>query len=240
MLYVAVTVVLTGLMKYTKLGSAAPMADALKATGNPWAVGLVSLGAIAGLTTVVMIDLLGQSRVFFAMSRDRLLPGWLGEIHPRLGTPHRITLIVGIVVALMAMTIPVSALANLVSIGTLAAFVIVSIGVLVLRRRRPDLQRGFRVPALPVVSVLSVLACTYLMLNLAVETWIRFGVWMAIGFGVYFGYGRKHSRLEHRVTPPPGLPARERATCPNRREAQRAAAGRYAAAASQPPRDAQR
>ncbi len=173
-LYVAVTVVLTGIVKYTHLGGAAPMADALKATGNGWAVGLVSLGAIAGLTTVVMIDMLGQSRVFFAMSRDRLLPAWLGQVHPRFGTPHRLTVMVGVIVAAIAMTTPVSTVANLVSIGTLAAFVMVSIGVFVLRRKRPELKRGFRVPALPVVSVCSVLACGYLMLNLAVETWIRF------------------------------------------------------------------
>ena len=156
-----------------------------------------------------MILLLGQSRVLFAMSRDRLLPPGLATVHPKYGTPYKITLITGVVVAVLAGFIPLSTLAELVNIGTLFAFVLVSIGVIVLRRTRPDLQRSFRVPRVPVLPILSVLACFYLMLNLPGETWIRFGVWMVIGIVVYFGYGRSHSRFN---TPgePRGRRRRER------------------------------
>jgi APA family basic amino acid/polyamine antiporter len=142
-----------------------------------------------------MILLLGQSRVLFAMSRDRLLPPGLAAVHPRYGTPYKITLITGVIVAALAGFVPLSTLAELVNIGTLFAFVLVSIGVVVLRRTRPDLKRSFRVPGVPFVPILSVLACLYLMLNLPVETWLRFAVWMVVGIGVYFLYGRRHSRF---------------------------------------------
>jgi APA family basic amino acid/polyamine antiporter len=142
-----------------------------------------------------MILMLGQSRVLFAMSRDRLLPPRLAAVHPRYGTPYKITLITGVIVAVLAGFIPLSTLAELVNIGTLFAFVLVSIGVIILRRTRPDLQRSFRVPGVPVIPVLSVLACLYLMLNLPGETWLRFGVWMVIGVVLYFTYGRRHSRF---------------------------------------------
>jgi len=194
-LYVAVSLVLVGMQKYTELSEEAPLADAFKALGHPNFATLISVGAIAGLTTVVLILLLGQSRVFFAMGRDGLLPGWLAEVHPRFGTPYRATILMGLVVATMAGLIPLSALAELVNIGTLFAFVVVSIGVVVLRRTRPDLPRPFRVPFMPVVPILSVLACLFVMINLPVETWLRFVVWMAVGAVVYFLYGRRNSRL---------------------------------------------
>jgi basic amino acid/polyamine antiporter, APA family len=194
-LYVVVSLVLTGIVRYTELNTAAPMADALKAVGYNWIAGLVSLGALAGLTTVVLILMMGQSRVLFAMSRDRLLPGWLSSVHPRFGTPWRISLITGLVVAAIATFVPLETLADMVNIGTLFAFVLVSIGVIVLRRTQPDLERAFRTPAVPLVPVLAVAACVFLMLNLGTLTWWRFVVWMALGLVVYFLYGYRHSRL---------------------------------------------
>jgi APA family basic amino acid/polyamine antiporter len=171
------------------------MADALKAVGYDWIASLVSLGALAGLTTVILILMLGQSRVLFAMSRDRLLPGWLSSVHPRYGTPWVISLITGVIVALIATFVPLTTLADMVNIGTLFAFVLVSIGVIVLRRTEPDLPRAFRTPAVPLVPSLAVIACVFLMLNLGTLTWWRFLVWMAIGLVVYFLYGYRHSRL---------------------------------------------
>jgi APA family basic amino acid/polyamine antiporter len=133
--------------------------------------------------------------VLFAMSRDRLLPRGLAAVHPRYGTPYKITLITGVVVALLAGFVPLGTLAELVNIGTLFAFVLVSIGVIILRRTRPDLPRSFRVPVVPLLPIASALACLYLMLNLPGETWLRFLVWMVIGIAVYYGYGRRHSRF---------------------------------------------
>jgi basic amino acid/polyamine antiporter, APA family len=195
LLYVVVSLVLTGIVKYTELNSAAPMADALEAVGYNWIASLVSLGALAGLTTVILILLMGQSRVLFAMSRDRLLPGWLSSVHPRYGTPWVISLITGVVVALIATFVPLSTLADMVNIGTLFAFVLVSVGVIVLRRTQPDLPRAFRTPAVPLIPALAVIACVFLMLNLGTLTWWRFLVWMGLGFAVYFLYGYRHSRL---------------------------------------------
>jgi APA family basic amino acid/polyamine antiporter len=194
-LYVAVSLVVTGMQNYRNLSVDAPLAEAFKAVGHPGFATIISVGALAGLTTVVLILMLGQSRVFFAMSRDGLLPSWLAKVHPRYGTPYRVTIIIGVVVALIAGLVPLSALAELVNIGTLFAFIVVSIGVVILRRTHPDLQRSFRVPASPVVPILAVLACGYLMLNLPVETWLRFLVWMLIGFVIYFLYGRRNSRV---------------------------------------------
>jgi APA family basic amino acid/polyamine antiporter len=195
-LYVLVSLVVVGMVNYTRLSTEAPLADAFKSVGHPGFATIVSIGALAGLTTVVLILLLGQSRVFFAMSRDGLLPSWLAAVHPRFGTPYRSTIIMGLVVALMAGLIPLAALAELVNIGTLFAFVLVSVGVVILRRTRPDLERSFRTPLVPVIPALSVLACVFVMLNLPVETWLRFIAWMVLGSGIYFAYGRRHSRLE--------------------------------------------
>jgi basic amino acid/polyamine antiporter, APA family len=194
-LYIAVSIVVTGMQNYRRLSVDAPLAQAFRAVGHPAFATVVSVGALAGLTTVILILMLGQSRVFFAMSRDGLLPNWLARVHPRYGTPYRVTIIVGVVVALIAGLVPLSTLAELVNIGTLFAFVVVSIGVVVLRRTHPELPRPFRVPASPVVPVLAVAACVYLMLNLPVSTWLRFVIWMVAGFVVYFLYGRSHSRV---------------------------------------------
>ena len=194
-LYVLVSLVMTGIVPYDRLDSAGPMAEAFRAIGQDWAAGLVSLGALAGLTTVIMIDILGQSRIFFAMSRDGLLPRWFAGVHPRFRTPYRITTITGVAIALIAAFVPITEVVDLFNIGTLFAFSLVSAGVVVLRRTRPDLPRAFRAPLVPLVPILAVLACAFLMLNLPLVTWLRFGVWMALGMAVYFLYGYRKSRL---------------------------------------------
>ncbi|KUJ71012.1 amino acid permease [Streptomyces albus subsp. albus] len=194
-LYVAVSLVVTGMQKYTELTVDAPLADAFKATGHPWYAGLISFGAAVGLTTVCMILLMGQTRVFFAMSRDGLLPRFFSRVHPRYATPYRSTVLLGVIISIVAGFTSISELAELVNIGTLFAFVVVAAGVMVLRRTRPDLPRAFRTPWVPVLPIASIAASTWLMLNLPSETWVRFAVWMVIGFAVYFLYGRTHSRL---------------------------------------------
>ncbi|MFD4607011.1 amino acid permease [Streptomyces sp. NPDC058451] len=197
-LYVAVSIVVTGMQKYSALSVDAPLADAFKSTGHPWYSGLISFGAAIGLTTVCMILLLGQARVFFAMSRDGLLPRFFSHTHPRFRTPYRPTILLGVIIAVVAGFTSLSELAELVNIGTLFAFIVVAISVIILRSTRPDLPRAFRTPWVPVVPVLSVCACLWLMVNLPAETWLRFAIWMVVGFVVYFLYGRKHSRLAER------------------------------------------
>ncbi|GCE40469.1 amino acid permease [Rhodococcus sp. USK10] len=205
-LYVAVTLVLTGMVKYTDLKTGSPLvgdssatlATAFEAHGITWAQTAINFGGLAGLTTVVMVMMLGQTRVLFAMSRDGLVPRGLAKTGKK-GTPVRITLFVGAVVALLAAFFPMGTLEEMVNIGTLFAFVLVCIGVVILRRTRPDLPRGFRVPLVPLVPILAVLACGWLMLNLSVETWIRFLVWMALGVVVYLAYGRRKSVLGQRL-----------------------------------------
>jgi len=199
-LYVAVSLVVTGMVKYTDISIDAPLAAAFRAVDQPAFATLISVGALFGLTTVMMILMLGQSRVFFAMSRDRLLPPTFSTVSPRFGTPIRTTLLTGMVVALLATFVPLTELAELVNIGTLFAFVLVAVGVLVLRRTRPELPRAFRCPGVPVVPVLAALASFYLMLNLPAETWFRFGIWMALGLVCYFSYGYRQSRI---TTPVP-------------------------------------
>jgi APA family basic amino acid/polyamine antiporter len=194
-LYVAVSIVVTGMQHYSRLSVDAPLADAFKSTGHPWFAGFISFGAAVGLTTVCMILLLGQTRVFFAMSRDGLLPRFFSQVHPKFKTPHRPTVLLGVLIAILAGFTSLSELAELVNIGTLFAFVVVAIGVIILRRTRPDLPRAFRTPWVPVLPILSVLASLWLMLNLPAETWLRFGIWMVVGFVVYFLYGRSHSRV---------------------------------------------
>ncbi|OZF58590.1 amino acid permease [Rhodococcus sp. 14-2470-1b] len=191
-LYVAVTLVLTGMVKYTELaGDSSTLATAFDLNGLTWAKNIISFGALAGLTTVVMVLMLGQTRVLFAMSRDGLVPTSLAHTGKR-GTPVRITILVGVVVAVLAAFFPIGVLEEMVNIGTLFAFVLVSIGVVVLRRTRPDLPRGFKVPLMPIVPILAVVACLWLMVNLSVETWLRFIGWMVIGVVIYFVYSKRN------------------------------------------------
>lgn len=194
-LYVGVSIVVTGMEKYTELSIKAPLSDAFKAVGHGGYAWVINIGAVAGLTSVTMIMLLGQTRVFFAMSRDGLIPRFFSQVHPHYKTPYRSTIALGTVVAVVAGVIPLKQLAELVNIGTLFAFVVVAIGVIVLRRTRPDLPRAFRTPWVPVLPIVSVLACLWLMINLPTETWWRFLVWMLAGFVVYYGYGYRKSRL---------------------------------------------
>jgi len=194
-LYVAVSLVITGMVKYDKISVDAPLAEAFRSVDKPAIATIISVGALAGLTTVMMILMIGQSRVFFAMAQDRLLPPVFATVSERTGTPVRTTITTGVVIAAMAALLPLEALAKLVNIGTLFAFILVAIGVIILRRTRPDLERSFRTPLVPLVPIVSVLASLYLMLNLTTQTWIRFFVWMAIGLAIYALYGARRSRL---------------------------------------------
>jgi APA family basic amino acid/polyamine antiporter len=198
-LYVGVSLVVVGMVKYTDIDEGAPIADAFDQNGLAWASALISLAAVAGLTSVILVDLITVSRIGFAMGRDGLLPPVVAKVSPRTGTPVRMTLVYAAVVLVMAAFVRLETLAELVSIGTLFAFVLVSLAVPILRRTRPDLPRKFRVPWSPVLPVVSALACLYLMANLAVETWLRFLAWMALGLIVYFGYGYRHSRMRAEV-----------------------------------------
>ncbi|WP_426560236.1 amino acid permease [Angustibacter sp. McL0619] len=198
-LYVLVSLVITGMVKYDKLNSAAPLAEAFKLNGVTWASKLISLGAVCGITTVILVLMLGQSRVLFAMARDGLLPRGLAKVHPTFGTPYVITIITAACIAALAAFVDLEKLSEMVSIGTLFAFVVVSAGVIILRRTRPDLERSFKTPGVPWLPILAILACVWLMLNLPVETWLRFIVWMVIGFVIYFVYGASHSRVGMRA-----------------------------------------
>ncbi|QRY41098.1 amino acid permease [Microbacterium hominis] len=194
-LYCAVALVVTGMVRYDELDPAAALASAFTHHGQAWMATVISAGAVAGLTTVVLTLMIGATRIIFAMSRDGLLPQRLAKVHPTRRTPWVISIVVTVIVAVVAGLTPIGVLEEMVNIGTLSAFVLVSVGVVVLRRTRPDLERGFRVPGNPVLPLLSALICVYLMLNLTVETWLRFLIWLVIGFVVYFAYSRGHSRL---------------------------------------------
>ncbi len=195
-LYVAVAAIMTGIVPYQNfLGIDYPVALALQYAGENWVAGFVSLGAILGMTTVILVMAYGQTRILFAMSRDGLLPKKLSEVHPKYGTPFLATWVVGIIFGLIAAFVPLGVLAELVNIGTLAAFTLVSLAVIILRKKRPDLHRAFRCPAVPLIPILAILFCLALMSFLSVTTWIAFGIWLLLGVIVYFAYARKRSLL---------------------------------------------
>lgn len=194
-LYLGVSFVLTGMSKYTELNEGSPLASAFDAVGASWAGTLVSIAAVCGLSSVILVDLVGIGRIGFAMGRDGLLPPTVAKVHPRFGTPLRFTVGATIIVMVVGGLIPLTTLADLVSIGALFAFTLVSIAVPVLRHTRPNLDRPFRVPLSPVLPIVSALACIYLMLNLSIATWLRFAVWFLLGIAVYAFYGRRHARL---------------------------------------------
>ncbi|GAA1903216.1 amino acid permease [Lapillicoccus jejuensis] len=194
-LYIGVSFVVTGMQQYSQIDEGAPIAGAFKSVGLGWASALISIAAVCGLTSVILVDIVAMGRIGFAMGRDHLLPPSVAAIHPKWGTPWKITLATIVLVALLGAFVPLSALADMVSIGTLFAFVVVSLAVPIMRRRRPEMERPFKVPFSPVIPVLSALACLYLMTNLSLETWLRFVVWMALGFLIYFGYGRRNASV---------------------------------------------
>jgi APA family basic amino acid/polyamine antiporter len=194
-LYISVAAVLTGLVPVSQIDIHAPVAEALSLVGYKWGAALVAIGAVAGITSVLVVMMLGQIRVFFAMSRDRLLSPGLSKVHPRFGTPHRATILTGVAVAILASLFRIGDAADMTNIGTFFAFILVCFGVMLLRYTKPDHPRPFRLPFMPFVPILGMAACLYLMVGLPELTWMRFIVWTIIGIVVYFGYGMRHSKL---------------------------------------------
>jgi len=194
-LYVVVAGVLTGVVPYTELNNPEPVAFALRYIGYRLGSAIVGVGAIAGITTVLLVLLYGQARIFFAMSRDGMVPARVCKIHKRYHTPYIVTVLGAAFVSLIAGFAPIGLIAEMANIGTLSAFLVAAIGVMVLRLSKPHLQRSFRCPAVWIIAPLAVLACGYLMYNLPLDTWIRFFVWCAVGLLVYFGYSYQHSTL---------------------------------------------
>jgi APA family basic amino acid/polyamine antiporter len=196
-LYILMALVMTGIAHYTELNVPHPVFVAIEKAGPSlkWLTYFINIGAIAGLASVVLVMLMGQPRIFYSMSRDGLLPPLFGRVHPKYRTPHIATIVTGIVALLIAGLFPIGLLGELVSIGTLLAFVIVCGGILVLRSKQPELHRPFRTPWVPVVPILGILICGYMMYGLPVDTWLRLAIWMALGLAIYFLYGRSHSKL---------------------------------------------
>jgi basic amino acid/polyamine antiporter, APA family len=195
-LYILVSLVLTGLVSYKTLNVSAPVALAIDATGVGWGSLLVKIGAVFGLATVMLVMLLGQSRVFYSMSKDGLLPKWASAVHPRFRTPWITTIIFGAFAAIMPAFFNIDVLSELVNIGTLLAFTIVSAGVWVLRVRQPEIERPFKTPFVPLVPILGIVSALYLMSRLALITWVVMLSWLAIGLVIYFGYSLKHSHVQ--------------------------------------------
>ena len=194
-IYVVVAVVLTGMVPWRQLGTAEPLATAFSNLGIQWAAAIISVGAVVATTSVLFVFQIGQTRIFFAMARDGLLPAWASRVHPRFRTPHVTTILTGVFVAAFSGITNINEMVELTNIGTLFAFVLVALGVIVLRRREPERPRPFRTPWVPVVPLLAVAACVYLMFNLPWVTWIRFFLWLAVGLTIYFLYSARRSRL---------------------------------------------
>jgi len=195
-LYILVSGLLTHLVPYNQLNVPDPVVIGIRTTGHPWATFLVELGALAGLATVMLVMLLGQSRVFYSMSRDGLLWPWASKVHPRFRTPYLSSIVVGVFVALLATLIPLSVLDEMTSVGTLLAFMLVSAGVWVMRRTHPHVNRPFKTPMVPLVPILSILFSGVLIVSLSYWTQLRLVVWLVIGLIIYFAYGRKHSKVQ--------------------------------------------
>jgi APA family basic amino acid/polyamine antiporter len=200
-LYIAVALVLTGLVNYKGLNVPDSLAVGIDVTGVKWGSLLVKIGALGGLTSTMIVMLLGQSRVFFSMSKDGLLPKFFSNVHPKFRTPWISSITVGLVVAVFASTIPLDALGEMTSIGTLLAFMIVCAGVMVLRHKRPELARPFRAPLMPLTPILGILISLAMMLGLPWPTWARLFVWLGIGLVIYFTYGKSHSRVQKGLPP---------------------------------------
>jgi len=196
-LYLAVSMVLTGVAHYSTLNTDAPVADAFKALGLPWISVAISISAVIGIASVLFAFMLGAARIWFALSRDGLLPGWFAKVHPRYGTPHRPTIALGVFTALVAGLWPIGEVARLVNIGVLSAFIVICMSVIVLRIRKPELPRAFRTPWVPLIPLIGIAFSIWLLSELAAITWGVFLIWVAIGLLIYFGYGIRHSRLEH-------------------------------------------
>jgi APA family basic amino acid/polyamine antiporter len=194
-LYILVAGVLTGLVRYTSLDVPDPIAMGIGVTGVTWGRNLVKLGAICGLSSAMLVTLLGQSRIFFSMSRDGLLPKWASAIHPRFRTPYISTIFVGVCVATVAALTPINVVSELVSIGTLLAFVIVCGGVWILRRRGTQVPRAFVAPWIPFTPIMGISVSLLMMVSLGWETWARLIIWLALGVTIYYLYGRKHSKV---------------------------------------------
>jgi APA family basic amino acid/polyamine antiporter len=195
LIYIATAAVLTGIAPWRELGVANPLSSAFAGIGLNWAAGIVSLGAVVSMTAVLLVFQLGQPRIFFSMSRDGLLPKYFARVHPRYQTPHVATIWTGVVIAAVAAVTNIREIVELTNIGTLFAFVVVCAGVIVLRRTDPDRPRVFKTPLVPVVPLLGIAMCLYLMLALPPITWARFGVWLVVGCAVYLSYGYRHSHL---------------------------------------------
>jgi APA family basic amino acid/polyamine antiporter len=194
-MYLAVSMVLTGIAHYSTLNTEAPVADAFKGLGLHWLAATISVSAVFGLLSVLFAFMLGAARIWFALSRDGLLPGWFAKVHPRYGTPHRPTIALGVFTALVAGFFPLGEVAKLVNIGVLSAFIVICSSVILLRIRKPELARSFRTPLVPLVPLIGIVFSIWLLSELAAVTWMVFLIWLGLGLLMYFGYGIRHSKL---------------------------------------------